>query len=352
MYTEYIYSDRQYEIIEKNIKAYLFDIITKEQHKMADISSKLVSVESPELQDRIKELYMENDKCISSLLSLSSDLSDVIKKLDMVARNYNFMEDKNTPQLVANVSLNENNENKENGITTVDTNSVETDSLEKSNEEVSETVNTESSVVSIPNVNNQTSDEEIVVNDDVESVQTDVPVIGNIINTPNGSQEAENNEENSATITDVTPVAPVEVSETASPQIISNVDTSIDNSEEKLVFKKEEKNQAKAILTTGKQVTKLRESRDSQSSLLTAEGFFNFKDEVNQASTDEVVQVSAAGLLDQNTSQTTQQQIEQLMTQANELYQAGNVVESQKLYDQISQLNQSLKQNEAVLINK
>ena len=37
---------------------------------------------------------------------------------------------------------------------------------------------------------------------------------------------------------------------------------------------------------------------------------------------------------------------------AFELYQAGNVVESQKLYDEISQLNQSLKQNEAVLINK
>lgn len=342
MYTEYIYSDRQYETIEKNIKAYLFDIITKEQQKMVELSNKLVSAESPELQEQIKEVYMENDKCVSSLLALSSELAEVIKKLDMVARNYNFVEDKNTPQLIANVSLNGEVENK---ATSGEKNDIDSSSIEKANDNGSESVVGDSVV--IPTVAN-TSNENNVAQDDnnngVSEVSEDVPVIGNIVATTNESKDATIENSTSSVDTGVTPVA---TSNSEVPQIISNVDTSIDNSdnpEKQLVFEKNDVNQAKAILTTGKQVSKLRESRDSQNALLIAESFFKTNENKTEASSDEVIQVTAAGLLDQNTQQNTQQQIEQLMTQANDLYQAGNVVESQKLYDQISQLNQTLKQ--------
>lgn len=360
MYTEYIYSDRQYEIIEKNIKAFLFDIITKEQKKMADLSSRLISTESPELQEKIKDIYMENDKCISSLLSLSTDLSDVIKKLDMVARKSSLIDNGDVAQLIANVEFSNNSGNNVDTEKQIKTDDVEENenSINQENENSANQENEnsiiESNVVSIPVVTEEKKDESTIddissENNSVDTVGDNIPVIGNIITPP--SVDSENNPINEDSsepeVVSSSLVVNNDVSDNSEPQIISNVEDKIDNPEEQLMFKKTDANPAKAILTTGKQISKLRESRDSQSSLLTAEGFFNMKDKISETPTNEVIQVEAAGVLDQNT-QTTQQQIEQLMTQANDLYQAGNVVESQKLYDQISQLNQSLKQNTVI----
>ena len=113
-----------------------------------------------------------------------------------------------------------------------------------------------------------------------------------------------------------------------------------DEQELKLVFKKRNDDAPKVIMISGKQSKNLKGSLPTQEALLSAKGFFkNDKQPIE----GEVVEDSDV------TSK--QEQIEEMMNQANELYAAGKVDEAQSMMNKVSTLNQEL-QGESVGMNK
>ena len=113
-----------------------------------------------------------------------------------------------------------------------------------------------------------------------------------------------------------------------------------DEQELKLVFKKRNDDAPKVIMISGKQSKNLKGSLPTQEALLSAKGFFkNDKQPIE----GEVVEDSDV------TSK--QEQIEEMMNQANELYAAGKVDEAQSMMNKVSTLNQEL-QGDSVGMNK
>lgn len=104
-----------------------------------------------------------------------------------------------------------------------------------------------------------------------------------------------------------------------------------------LTFKKRSEILARAILTSSKQITKLRSSLSTQEALLSSRGFFENIGSVNDANLEQ--KLVDNGLLPGD----SQAQIEQMMSQANELYAAGKVEEAQAMYDKISELNKQIQ---------
>ena len=409
MYTEYIYVNKQYEMIDRNIKALLFDVVTKEQRELLSLKEKAIT--SSELSDQILKLCDDRDNCLKSLLALADSLSSTLQSLDSCTRDVNYLENKNLAMLVANVHENnvEAEKNDEQFEETADTyqqeeaseNTEENSEEEAINEdqnvgsESEEVQNTEEKqdettpVVDISTIYGNSESEEQTAS---ESQENDLPVGETtqeekdanseqqieqvndvvaeqtsaetpIVQIPMVSESASvipNAEEQvDAPVIQMMPVASEEQPVLEQPVIQStdvttpimtvspdeNVSNNDENSSYTVVYTKNDMNPPKAILTTGKQVTKLRESKDTQSSFLAALGFFSKSSDI-QAATVTEQQLIDNGLLPP-TAENSQQQIEEMMNRANELYKSGNIEESQMLYNQISQLNNSLKQKVA-----
>ena len=409
MYTEYIYVNKQYEMIDRNIKALLFDVVTKEQRELLSLKEKAIT--SSELSDQILKLCDDRDNCLKSLLALADSLSSTLQSLDSCTRDVNYLENKNLAMLVANVHENnvDEDEKDEQFEETADTyqqeeaseNTEENSEEEAINEdqnvgsESEEVQNTEEKqdettpVVDISTIYGNSESEEQTAS---ESQENDLPVGETtqeekdanseqqieqvndvvaeqtsaetpIVQIPMVSESASvipNAEEQvDAPVIQMMPVASEEQPVLEQPVIQStdvttpimtvssdeNVSNNDENSSYTVVYTKNDMNPPKAILTTGKQVTKLRESKDTQLSILAALGFFSKSSDI-QAATVTEQQLIDNGLLPP-TAENSQQQIEEMMNRANELYKSGNIEESQMLYNQISQLNNSLKQKVA-----
>ena len=434
MYTEYIYVNKQYEMIDRNIKALLFDVVTKEQRELLSLKEKAIT--SSELSDQILKLCDDRDNCLKSLLALADNLSSTLQSLDSCTRDVNYLENKNLAMLVANVHENnvDADEKDEQFEETADTYQQEeaSENTEENSEEeaINEDQNVGSESEEVQNTEENSEEEAINEDQNVGSESEEVqnteekqdettPVVD--ISTIYGNSESEeqtasesqendlpvgettqeekdaNSEQQIEQVNDVvaeqtsaeTPIVQIPmVSESASvipnadeqveapviqmmpvaseeqpvleqPVIQStdvttpimtvspdeNVSNNDENSSYTVVYTKNDMNPPKAILTTGKQVTKLRESKDTQSSFLAALGFFSKSSDI-QAATVTEQQLIDNGLLPP-TAENSQQQIEEMMNRANELYKSGNIEESQMLYNQISQLNNSLKQKVA-----
>ena len=409
MYTEYIYVNKQYEMIDRNIKALLFDVVTKEQRELLSLKEKAIT--SSELSDQILKLCDDRDNCLKSLLALADSLSSTLQSLDSCTRDVNYLENKNLAMLVANVHENnvDADEKDEQFEETADTyqqeeaseNTEENSEEEAINEdqnvgsESEEVQNTEEKqdettpVVDISTIYGNSESEEQTAS---ESQESDLPVGETtqeekdanseqqieqvndvvaeqtsaetpIVQIPMVSESASvipnADEQVEAPVIQMMPVASEEQPVLEQPVIQStdvttpimtvspdeNVSNNDENSSYTVVYTKNDMNPPKAILTTGKQVTKLRESKDTQSSFLAALGFFSKSSDI-QAATVTEQQLIDNGLLPP-TAENSQQQIEEMMNRANELYKSGNIEESQMLYNQISQLNNSLKQKVA-----
>ena len=409
MYTEYIYVNKQYEMIDRNIKALLFDVVTKEQRELLSLKEKAIT--SSELSDQILKLCDDRDNCLKSLLALADNLSSTLQSLDSCTRDVNYLENKNLAMLVANVHENnvDADEKDEQFEETADTyqqeeaseNTEENSEEEAINEdqnvgsESEEVQNTEEKqdettpVVDISTIyGNSESEEQTAsesqendlpvgettqeekdanseqqieqVNDVVaEQTSAETPIVQIPMVSESASVIPNADEQVEAPVIQMMPVASEEQPVLEQPVIQStdvttpimtvspdeNVSNNDENSSYTVVYTKNDMNPPKAILTTGKQVTKLRESKDTQSSFLAALGFFSKSSDI-QAATVTEQQLIDNGLLPP-TVENSQQQIEEMMNRANELYKSGNIEESQMLYNQISQLNNSLKQKVA-----
>ena len=111
----------------------------------------------------------------------------------------------------------------------------------------------------------------------------------------------------------------------------------IENSDT-LVFTKKDKLNAKALLTTIKQISNLRKSLSTQEALYGSRTSNSGNVSLEQQLVDN-------GLLPADID-TMKKQVEQLMEQANALYKEGKTTEAQAMYDKISEMNKQIQAKE------
>ena len=113
-------------------------------------------------------------------------------------------------------------------------------------------------------------------------------------------------------------------------------------------IKKENTDEAKAIITSAKQTESLRNSLGNQETLLNSSGFFQ-NNTNTAAQSDENLEKNLIqnGLLPQE-SIDLQKQVEQKMAEANKLYAEGKMEEAQKIFDEINTLGNTIQPQEAV----
>ena len=113
-------------------------------------------------------------------------------------------------------------------------------------------------------------------------------------------------------------------------------------------IKKENTDDAKAIITSAKQTESLRNSLGNQETLLNSSGFFQ-NNTNTAAQSDENLEKNLIqnGLLPQE-SIDLQKQVEQKMAEANKLYAEGKMEEAQKIFDEINTLGNTIQPQEAV----
>ena len=128
-----------------------------------------------------------------------------------------------------------------------------------------------------------------------------------------------------------------EVQEEPAVSTEENSTEAVENTEEDSQLKlfKTSNDQAKVILVTNPQNDKLKQSLPTQQALLSAKGMFKKDDNLEE-------QLVQSGLLE-GTVEDKQQQIQQLIAEAQELYKEGKNEEAQEKMNQVSQLNEQIK---------
>ena len=108
MYT-YVFENKEYEVALNNVKAILFDIVTKEEEKLTALSEKAMNSGDNSLQQSFNELRSEQDDCLKLVLSISNQLAETLKKLDSYSRELRHIEDKNIADIIANMAVSNSN---------------------------------------------------------------------------------------------------------------------------------------------------------------------------------------------------------------------------------------------------
>ena len=135
-------------------------------------------------------------------------------------------------------------------------------------------------------------------------------------------------------------------------------DTNGDILDSNSVFEKKDMNEPKAILTTANQVSKLRNSRDNNESILTAKQFFKITKSTedgnsltpnNYISLDNTVDTNLNTQVDSSQEISKEKQMEIMMQQITDFYKEGKVEEAQALSDKVSELNKEIQQSQKTL---
>ena len=135
-------------------------------------------------------------------------------------------------------------------------------------------------------------------------------------------------------------------------------DTNGDILDSNSVFEKKDMNEPKAILTTANQVSKLRNSRDNNESILTAKQFFKIKKSTEDGNSltpnnnifpDNTVDTNLNTQVDSSQEISKEKQMEIMMQQITDFYKEGKVEEAQALSDKVSELNKEIQQSQKTL---
>lgn len=137
-------------------------------------------------------------------------------------------------------------------------------------------------------------------------------------------------------------VQPVEEDSKISPVSIEDENNQNSNPPENddkvLVFNKINNNEPRAILTSAKQISNLRQSLPTQEALVQA------RDSIASTNVagvnDEIQELVNSGVI-----APSKDNIEDMMAEASRLYQEGKTDEAQAMYDKISELNKQMKEN-------
>ena len=237
----------------------------------------------------------------------------------------------------------------------------DTQELTSSNE-VSD--NQEKKIIDEQNVNNTGNENDVKsVGDDLDSseISIDNENEGIVLDVQNNVDDNKNIIQDDVTSLSYTDVAP------GNDSVSSGVFDEMIDGNEVVSFIKSDNNSPRAILTSASQISKLRASRETNESLLTAKQFFK-TGEGNDHNTDDKQLVggdSDSSLIEQQSiteedtnnskvfpfpvEKTKEEQMEEMMQQITELYNSGKVDEAQALSDKVSELNKELQQNQKLL---
>ena len=237
----------------------------------------------------------------------------------------------------------------------------DTQELTSSNE-VSD--NQEKKIIDEQNVNNTGNENDVKsVGDDLDSseISIDNENEGIVLDVQNNVDDNKNIIQDNVTSLSSTDVAP------GNDSVSSGVFDEMIDGNEVVSFIKSDNNSPRAILTSASQISKLRASRETNESLLTAKQFFK-TGEGNDHNTDDKQLVggdSDSSLIEQQSiteedtnnskvfpfpvEKTKEEQMEEMMQQITELYNSGKVDEAQALSDKVSELNKELQQNQKLL---
>ena len=224
--------------------------------------------------------------------------------------------------------------------------------------EIQDVSNVEKPVIDVTSVENVSGDSNLDNENSVINDSTDV--VSNTEDTLNSESEEKIDTKEENVVSDVQSDTSSNVGEigTSIPVISESSGDDIDNN---YVFEKKDSNEPKVILTTANQVSKLRNSRSNNESILTAKQFFKLeKKEDNkgletsnmifpeavvsdEVSNDEVVSS------ENNQEMSKEKQMEMMMKQITDFYKEGKVDEAQALSDKVSELNREIQQNQKTL---
>lgn len=175
----------------------------------------------------------------------------------------------------------------------------------------------------------------------------------------------------------------LEKQEEVVPEVVTDSDGVVIDESEIITFVKADNNQPRAILTTANQISKLRESKGINESLLIAKQFFKFANQTeagvtveqpvsesveianegdvavavptavetaNSVAVEQPVAENNSNVIPFPVEKTKEEQMEEMMQQITELYNEGKVDEAQALSDKVSELNKELQQEQKVLV--
>ncbi len=198
-------------------------------------------------------------------------------------------------------------------------------------ENTEEAVAEETNDVVVPEIANT---QEEVPTDAVENTEESVVENNEEVNNNEISfngLESNQEEQNNGVVLPLISVVPSPVEETATPDA-PVVENTVDDPNALKLYKTSN-DQAKVILVTNVQYDKLKQSLDSKKSLLNAKGMFGGELE------EQLVQ---NGLLE-GSVEDKQQQVQQLIAEAQELYKEGKSEEAQEKMNQVAALNEEIK---------
>lgn len=182
------------------------------------------------------------------------------------------------------------------------------------------TVNSKSLLDSIIEVNEKVSKLIEIKNEEIE------PIV-NVEESPLESNEESMQIENNVEQTEIQEEQKEEIHQDENISVVQQQEPQ--NTVEMLEVRKDNNIPPKAIIVSSIQGQKLRNSRQTQ------EGLINI--EINTLEQE---------LIDNNLLEPTpQEKLEEMMQKANELYQSGQIEDAKKMYDEISAINQQLKNN-------
>ena len=100
MTTTYKFLNDNYEKVENDIKASMYDIVMSEQEKTAAIIGKAQTTSNIKLQEKLIELCNEESECLHNLLEISNLFVENLHKLDSYSRALKKIEDKNIASII------------------------------------------------------------------------------------------------------------------------------------------------------------------------------------------------------------------------------------------------------------
>ena len=380
---EYIFLNKKYENAVTAIKAQLFDVISNEEKKAMRIGLEMSREGiSEESYKKLQELAMKQGEDLGRVITLASKLSETLVRLDSYTKILRDLrkEKASTEEVERNVqataaevivSINETDVSQQTKDKVIENVGV---IAEATQVEVPEVAMAQNQNVAAPVVD-EAKTEEAVAAPVVEETKTEekvaevpavqeapvadvsaplIPVVTENVGTE--VVDATLTKESTAPVdtNDVVPLIPlpeevampVETTQATpsdevkvnTPEVATEVVTP-----HKLTFTKNDNLNARALLTSTKQIGNLRKSLPTQETLY--ETRISGKSDTTLES-----QLIANGLLPADVN-SMKKQVEQLMEQANVLYKEGKTTEAQAMYDKISELNKQIQEKSSISLS-
>lgn len=128
MYT-YVFDDKENEIALNNIKAIIFDVISREKAKQAVFREQVMNVSDANAQNELFSIANVQEAGLNDFIFVGNQLGEILKKIDSYSRNFNLSNNN------VNDSQNKNGQSLSNNLNTVANESMDFGSV--SNENVS-----------------------------------------------------------------------------------------------------------------------------------------------------------------------------------------------------------------------